>query len=56
MDESGESIPVVSYQTVVFVPKPENLPETGTGIARFTVSQQLKNYDYLWVSEVEVPF
>lgn len=56
VDESGESIPVVSYQTVVFVPKPENLPETGTGIARFTVSQQLKNYDYLWVSEVEVPF
>ena len=44
------------YQTVVIIPRPEDLPETGDHIARFTVSQELVNYDYLWVTETEVPY
>ena len=56
-DENGEQVFAgMWYQTVVIIPKPENLPETGTNVARFTVSQQLVNYDYLWVTETEVPF
>lgn len=56
-DENGETVPAgLSYQTVVLIPRPENLPESGERIARFTVSQQLENYDYLWITEVEVRY
>lgn len=56
-DENGEQVFAgMWYQTVVIIPKPENLPETGTNVARFTVSQQLVNYDYLWCTEMEVPY
>lgn len=56
-DENGEQVFAgMWYQTVVIIPKPDNLPETGTNIARFTVSQQLVNYDYLWVTETEVSY
>lgn len=56
-DENGEQVFAgMWYQTVVIIPRPEDLPETGDHIARFTVSQELVNYDYLWVTETEVPF
>lgn len=56
-DENGEQVFTgMWYQTVVIIPKPEGLPETGDHIARLTVSQQLVNYDYLWVTETEVPY
>ena len=56
-DENGEQIFAgMWYQTLVIIPRPEDLPETGEHIARFTVSQQLVNYDYLWVTETEVPY
>lgn len=56
-DENGEQVFAgMWYQTVIVIPKPEDLPETGDHIARFTVSQELVNYDYLWVTETEVPF
>ena len=56
-DENGEQVFAgMWYQTMVIIPKPEDLPETGDHIARFTVSQELINYDYLWVTETEVPY
>lgn len=56
-DENGEEVFAgMWYQTVVIIPRPEDLPETGDYIARFTVSQELVNYDYLWVTETEVPY
>ena len=56
-DENGEQIFAgMWYQTLVIIPRPEDLPETGDHIARFTVSQPLVNYDYLWVTETEVPY
>lgn len=56
-DENGDQVFAgMWYQTVVIIPKPDGLPETGTNIARFTVTQQLVNYDYLWVTQVEVPY
>ncbi|MGN1027285.1 MAG: hypothetical protein ACI4P4_12880 [Faecousia sp.] len=56
-DENGEQVfSGMWYQTVVIIPKPKDLPETGDHIARFTVSQELVNYDYLWVTETEVPY
>ena len=56
-DENGEQVFAgMWYQTVVIIPRPEDLPETGDHIARFTVSQELVNYDYLWVTETEVPY
>ena len=56
-DENGEEVFAgMWYQTVVIIPRPEDLPETGDHIARFTVSQELVNYDYLWVTETEVPY
>ena len=56
-DENGEQVFAgMWYQTLVIIPRPEDLPETGDHIARFTVSQQLVNYDYLWVTETEIPY
>lgn len=61
MDDNGETVPgEMLYQTVVIIPKPEDLPEhlpeTGYSTARFTVSQQLVHYDYLWSMETHVPY
>lgn len=56
-EENGETVPAgLSYQTVVFLPRPDNLPQSGERVARFTVSQQLENYDCLWITEVEVRY
>ena len=56
-DENGEQVFAgMWYQTVVIIPRPEDLPETGDHIARFTVSQPLVNYDYLWVTKTEIPY
>lgn len=56
-EENGEATPLGTFhQTVIIIPKPETLPETGENAAHFTVFQQFVNHDYLWVTEMDIPY